>query len=56
MSGSKQFDTLKMFLIFFLKKVILKKKSADDTKSIKKYRACKELYLQVVQLEEACIL
>ena len=41
-SGSKQFDTLIVFLKGFFEKLILKKKSADD-KGMKNNKACKEL-------------
>ena len=43
-SGSRPFDTLIVFLKDFLKTLILKKKSADDNKSMKNYPTCKEIF------------
>ena len=49
-SGSKQFDTLIVFLIKILKVNFWKKKSADDNKSMKNYPAGPCFVIQVVRL------
>ena len=55
-SWSKQFGTLVVFLKeFFKKKIILKKKSADDNKSMEKFSACKELNKEIGTDSEAFV-
>ena len=48
LSGSKQFDTLIVFLKEFMKKLILKK-TADDNNSMKNYPSYIELILLTIK-------
>ena len=45
---SKPFDTLIVLQIFFLLKLILKKKLTDANKSMQFYPACKELPVMIM--------
>ena len=50
-SGSKQFDTLIVFLKESYEKTNSEKKSADDNKSMKNYPACIKFYkIKLLQL------